>query len=144
METHHKQVARPVICCRIGDVMAHIHRYSLDGNARLSRATNTSESTISRLLKGQLQNPSFRLIARITEALEKELGYRIDPRELVSECGAFLTRYVCDLLNCRGCMPIAAHSEQGDLKPRFADVMPGRWVSSEYPHGYQRKEANNA
>ena len=77
------------------------------------------------------------MVARITDALERELGYRIDPRELVAEDGRFPTRYACDLIGgCRGCLPDAATDEFGDTKRAFEGVKPGQWVTSRHPRGY--------
>lgn len=76
------------------------------------------------------------MVARITTALEAVFGYRIDPRDLVAELGRFLTPHTCDLAGCQGCLPENATDEFGDLKPSFAGVVPGRWVTSRYPRGY--------
>jgi len=81
---------------------------------------------------------SFVLVARLTTALEKVLGFRIDPRDLIAESGEFLTRYCCDLAHCNtGCLPSSAYDEFGDLKSSFTHVESGAWVTSRYPNGYQ-------
>lgn len=88
-------------------------------------------------------NPSFIVVARLTTALEREFGFHIDPRDLVSENGEFLTRYVCDLVHCRGCLPDNATDEFGDIKPAYANIKSGQWVTSRHPSGYREgKEAN--
>lgn len=121
---------------RIGDVMSHTTRYSFDGITRLARDAKVSVSAISKIVNRET-NPSFLMVARIAEALEKELGYSIDPRELVAEEGRFPTRHACDLIDgCRGCLPDAATDEYGDRKKAFMDIKPGRWVSSRHPRGY--------
>ncbi len=141
METNHKQVYGPAVS-RLGDVIVHINRYQFKRVSRLAEDAGVEPSTISRLLRGQV-NPSFFLVARITGALEKAVGYHIDPRDIISECGAFLTRHVCDLMHCSGCFPGAMQDEEGNTKPRFAAVKRGQWTSSEYPFGYQaQKEVN--
>lgn len=122
---------------RLGDVAAHTTRYAFKGVARLARDAGVSPSAVSRLLNGKM-NPSFAMVARLTGALERELGYRIDPRDLVAENGAFPTRHVCDLVvGCRGCLPECATDEFGDLKRAFYGVEPGRWVTSRHPHGIE-------
>lgn len=127
---------------RVADVMAHTNRYAFKGVRRLAMDARVSASSVSRLLNGKI-NPSFLMVARITEALEAAVGLRLDPRDLVSESGEFLTRYACDLVGCRGCLPENALDEFGDRKPTFDGITPGTWVTSRFPHGYaQRKEAN--
>ncbi len=130
-----KQAFGPTIN-RIADVMAHTNRYAFCGVARLAADAKVSPSSISRLINGKM-NPSFALVARVTTALEATVGYRIDPRELVAELGRFLTPHTCDLMGCQGCLPGNAMDEFGDIKPAFADVRPGRWVTSRYPKGYK-------
>ncbi len=77
------------------------------------------------------------MVARLTYALERELGIHIDPRDLVAENGLFLTRFVCDLAACPGCLPERAIDEFGDLKSTFAGIQKGHWVTSKYPKGYE-------
>lgn len=124
---------------RIADVLIHLDRYAFHGVSRLAADARLDSSTVSRLLNSK-RNPCFVTVARIASALEKHLGYRIDPRDLVAEGGAFLTRHVCDLVGCAGCLPENAWDEFGDLKPTFASVQPGKWMSSRYPHGLQAEE----
>ncbi len=119
---------------RIADVMAHLDRYMFKGTARLAEDARVNPSTISRILNNQL-NPSFALVARITAAIESEFGIQIDPRNLVAENGDFLTPFTCDLMACNGCLPESALDEFGDLKPAFADISRGKWVTSRYPKG---------
>ena len=120
---------------RLQDVMIHTTRYAFHGVTRLAIDAKVSPSSVSRLINGKM-NPSFAMVARVTTALEKSLGYRIDPRDLVAELGKFLTPHTCDLVGCQGCLPDNATDEFGDLKPAFDGVKPGRWVTSRYPKGY--------
>lgn len=120
---------------RFTDVMAHHDRYSFKGITRLAKDAGVSPSSVSRVINGKM-NPSFLMVARLTEALEKELGYRIDPRDLLSENGKFLTRFVCDLTGCKGCLPDMAWDEFGSKKATYADVKPGEWETSKHPKGF--------
>lgn len=120
---------------RVADVMAHTSRYAFKGVPRLARDAGISRTSLSRVIHGRM-NPSARLAARIATALEKEIGRPIDPRELFAERGEFPTRYTCDLVGCRGCLPDAATDEFGDLKSSFIGVEPGRWVTSRHPRGF--------
>lgn len=125
---------------RIGDVMSHLTKYGFKSVGRLAADAGVSPSAVSRLINGKM-NPSFLMVARITDALERQLGYRIDPRELVAEWGRFPTRFTCDLIDgCRGCIPEAATDEHGDTKRAFEGVRPGKWVTSRYPNGYEVTE----
>ena len=125
---------------RVSDVMVHTKRYAFKGVTKLAQDARVSASSISRLINGKL-NPSFVMVARLTRALERDLGFKIDPRDLVAESGEFLTGAVCDLVGCRGCLPANAHDEFGDIKPAFADVKPGTWITSRFPKGYREKGA---
>ena len=135
------QAVGPAIS-RLADVMAHINRYSFRGTARLAEDSGVSPSYLSRLINSRRAKPSSLIVARITAALEGACGLRIDPRDLVAEHGRFLTRHVCDVVGCRGCLPSNAYDEFGDLKPTFADVKPGQWLTSQFPHGDFRKGAD--
>lgn len=133
------QVFGPAIN-RFTDVMAHSDRFAFKGVSRLAREAGVSPSSVSRLINGKM-NPSFLMVARLTMALEKTLGFRIDPRDLIAENGRFLTRFACELMNCPGCLPENAWDEFGDRKPAFDGVKPGRWITSRHPNGLaQRKE----
>ena len=135
MVQQHKQVYGPVIN-RFGDVMAHTTRYAFNGIERLAKDARIHPSTLSKII-GHRMAPSFAIVQLLTDALERELGFRIDPREVIALEGGFLTPHVCDLVRCNGCLPECAHDEMGDLKARFAGVLPGTWVSSRYPNGYE-------
>jgi len=131
--TRHPQVFGPTIN-RLADVMAHHDRFAFKGVSRLAREAGVSPASVSRLING-VSNPSFLMVARLTEALEKAYGYRIDPRDLVAESGNFIHKFCCDVAGCTGCLPDNALDEFGDLKPTFDGVQPGTWVSSRHPKG---------
>ncbi len=133
-----KQVFGPAIN-RLSDVMAHSDRFAFKGVSRLARDAGVSPSSVSRLINGKM-NPSFLMVARLTAALEKCYGFRIDPRDLVAEEGRFLTRFVCDLTGCRGCLPQNARDEFGSFKESFIKVKPGEWVTSRHPQGYRARK----
>lgn len=136
-----KQVFGPVIN-RISDVMAHLDRYAFHGCRRLAIDARVSASSVSRLIHGK-QNPSMCMASRIAAALEREVGRPIDARELLAESGHFPTRFVCDLVGCRGCLPPNAYDEFGDLKPTFDGIAPGTWICSRFPRGFNAgKEAH--
>ena len=123
---------------RFTDVMAHSDRFAFRGTSKLALDAGVSVSSVSRVIHGEV-NPSFRTVVRLTEAVERELGIRIDPRDLVAESGRFLTRFTCGLVGCRGCLPDCARDEFGALKSTYAGVAPGTWVTSRHPRGYREK-----
>lgn len=120
---------------RIADVMAHCQKFQFRGAARLAADAGVSPSTVTRLLHGEI-NPSHLLMARITTALEAQLGRRIDPRDLVAESGAFLTQFVCNVVGCSGCLPDAATNSMQEVSKDFVGVKAGQWVTSKYPRGF--------
>lgn len=136
-KTSHPQVFGPTIN-RLADVMAHSDRFAFKGVSRLAREAGVSPSSVSRLINGR-SNPSFLMVARLTEALERAYGYRIDPRDLVAEGGGFLHRFCCEVTGCSGCLPESALDEFGDTKQAFAGVQPGKWVTSRHPNGLTKK-----
>ncbi len=140
--THPTKALGPVIC-RLGDVMMHITRYSFDGSARLAEDAQVTRSSISRILSGKM-NPSFVMVARITGAIEEQLGFQIDPRDLISEAGAFRTPYVCEALHCGNCLPDIAHDDSDRLSPQYKAILPGKWVTSESPKGFDHEGGPHA
>lgn len=135
------QVFGPAIN-RLADVMAHNDKFAFKGVRRLAKDAGVSPSSVSRLMNGKI-NPSFIFVARLTTALEKQFGFRIDPRDLVAENGQFLTRFACDLVGCRGCLPDNSHDEFGSLKETFIDVKPGEWITSRHPKGFKPKKGDS-
>ncbi len=135
------QVFGPAIN-RLTDVMAHSDKFAFKGVARLAKEAGVSPSSVSRLINGRF-NPSFLFVARLTTAIEKQLGHRIDPRDLVAENGEFLTRFVCDMSGCAGCLPDSAWNEFGSLTDQYENIPPGGWVSSKNPKGYSPKKGKH-
>jgi transcriptional regulator with XRE-family HTH domain len=140
MTKHHTQpeVFGPAIN-RFADVLAHHDRFMFKGVSRLAREAGVSPSSVSRLINGKI-NPSFLMVARLTDALERAYGFPIDPRDLVAEGGAFIHRFCCELTGCDGCLPERARDEFGDLKPAFHGVKRGEWVTSRHPNGLTKEK----
>lgn len=132
---HNSKAFGPAVS-RFSDVMAHTDRYALQGVSRLAVDAGVSPASISRLIHGKM-NPSFLMVARITEAFEREFGLRLDPRDLIAERGRFLTPFACNLCGCRGCLPENALDEFGSRKPAFEGIRPGQWVTSRHPKGWR-------
>ena len=124
---------------RIADLMDHHERFAFKGVTRLAREAGVSPSSVSRLINGKM-NPSFIMVARLTDALERAYGHPIDPRDLIAEDGKFTQRFCCTVVGCPGCMPENAVDEFGDLKPAFHEVRPGEWQSSRYPRGLRAQK----
>lgn len=136
--THISTASGPLIQ-RFADVLDHINRYQFHRVTRLAKDSGVSPSTVSRIISNQF-NPSFALIEKLTNAIEKELGYPIDPRDLIAHNGRFRTRSVCDLTGCEGCLPSIALDEFGSTKPAYQGIAPGTWVTSLYPRGFRNEE----
>ena len=109
--------ARPVRN-RIRALMEHSVRYAFMGEARLAKDCGVSCAAVSRLMGGK-SSPSFALVARISQAFERQFKRRIDPREIVSLDGSYPTASVCQLVGCKGCTPQAAWNENDVLKPEY-------------------------
>ncbi len=122
---------------RLSDLMAHASRYQFRGLSRLAQDAKVSKRALSRLIKGH-HNASFVLVARVTEALERQFNRRIDPRDVIAELGQFLTHHACDVTGCSGCLPNASFDQFNQVVPAFETIRPGRWVTSKHPQGVQK------
>ncbi|MCX6382468.1 MAG: helix-turn-helix transcriptional regulator [Armatimonadetes bacterium] len=111
---------------RIQQIMIHTSRYSFMGQARLAEDAGVSRSALSRILSGQ-SNPSFALVMALHTTLEKELGKRIDPREVLSLDGTYPTPSVCELVGCKGCLPANFYDRADNIKEEFREVPSGQW-----------------
>ena len=111
---------------RIPILLVHIPKLSIRGQARLAAEVGVSRSTVSRLVNGKI-NPSYRLARSVTDALERFLRRPLDMRDVFSTDGTYLTPSGCALCRCRGCLPEAAWSEDGTLKPEWKEALPGDW-----------------
>lgn len=106
--------------------MMHIPWYSVDGITRLAYDTGVAKSTISRLLSGKTR-PSLALVWKVKEALERRWGRALDFSELFCVSGSYRTASVCDLMQCRGCLPESFYESDGSLKPEFRHIRSGEW-----------------
>lgn len=123
-------LARRRVSQRIRAIMMHTTRYAFDGVSRLAQDIGVTPSGLYRILNGK-RRPSFSLMMALTEALERELGRTLDPRELMTFSGTFPTPEVCTLCGCRGCLPDEAYQADGTLKPAYRHVAPGTWSGDE-------------
>lgn len=103
--------------------------------------SGVSRSTIWRLMHEDYPPPLF-VVSKVAAALEKQLDRRIDPRDIVAENGAFLTKFCCEVAGCKGCLPESAHDEWCRLKSIYQSIRPGEWVCSRFPLGLNPKEVN--
>jgi DNA-binding XRE family transcriptional regulator len=87
---------------RLGMIMAHTNRYAFDPAPRLARDTGLSYTTIYNILHGY-NSPTYWTAIRITEALEKATGKRLDPREIMDINKKFPTESGCHFMGCSHC-----------------------------------------
>ncbi len=111
---------------RLTALMAHTSRYSFEGPARLAADLGVPRSTVLRMLRGQT-HPSFGLALATINRLEEATGHSLDAREVFSLDGSYPTPFVCDLLDCPGCLPDEIYDREDNVKPEFAHLRSGRW-----------------
>lgn len=111
---------------RVRVLLAHVPRYSIRGQARLAKDVGVARSTICRLVNGRTV-PSPRLAQEVTDALSRRLGRPLDPRDVFSPSGAYLTPSGCGLCSCSGCLPPDAWGADDTLRPEWRDQRPGDW-----------------
>lgn len=126
----HSQPHDPTMCNRIRALMQHVPRYSFKGFSRLAADAGISKSAVSRVVRCKAC-PSYALVVRIVGALERQLGRKLDLRDVVRIDGSYPTPFTCDVVGCNGCLPEWAYNEHGRLKPEYAAVRPGEWVGDE-------------
>lgn len=92
---------------RISEFLSYINRTS-DPRFSLSCETGLPRVTLDRINDGSVC-PDFLTVAMITGAIERRIGKRLDPRELVAFNGEFLTPNLDDLLGTtkKGAVPTA-------------------------------------
>lgn len=118
---------RAAIQNRIHAIMAHVPRYSIEGQCRLAADTGFSRSAICRLVRGK-SSPSYRIAQAVTDALSNRLGVPLDLREVFTTDGTYPTPCACDLTpDCRGCYPEAAYDSSGTMLPEYRRMNPGDW-----------------
>ncbi len=111
--------------------MIHTSRYSFKGRSRLARDCGVSKSAISRLLNGH-SRPTYYLISRVTDALEREFGRKFGIRDLFSRNGEYPTTFVCDLVGCSGCLPAKSLNDEGQTNPAYKNFKKGFWSGDIY------------
>lgn len=122
---------KPRIQNRIKPIMAHIFWYTIQGQRRLAKDCGLSQTTICRLIRGEME-PSYRVAAAVTRALQSRLEMPLSMRECFSTDGTYPTAKVCDLTGyCGGCSPYDALQDDGTLKSEYQDLKPGDWCT--YP-----------
>jgi hypothetical protein len=123
---------RPTCTNRLLAVMEHIPIYTIEGPTRLAADAGLCRSTVWRIIHGERQ-PTYRVMYAVTKAIERKLGKRIDPRDLVSFDGHYPTPSVCALVGCKGCLPTHFYNDEEELKPEYRHVRPGEWsLTPEY------------
>lgn len=123
---------------RIRALLAHTTRYAFKGESRLAKDSGVSRSALNRVVSGQ-SSPSFALVSAITRILERSLGCRIDPHDVVSLDGTYPTPLVCGVMGCHGCLPDFAYDAGQNIKPEWQGVAPGQWSGSVGPNDTGQK-----
>lgn len=129
MPMSHKTVflVSPHISNRLRPILLHVPYYTIEGAARLAYDAGLSRSTVSRLIRGKI-SPSYQVISRITKAISERYEQSLDPREIFTTNDTYPTASVCQLMNCKGCLPPEAWDERTDtLKPNWRNQKPGEW-----------------
>lgn len=80
--SRHPNPKRPPQTNRLAAYLGQLQDYWFHGpQRRFARDAGVSESTLSRLLRGET-NPRYADICKIVALLERKLGHRIDPRDV--------------------------------------------------------------
>ena len=96
----------PTLHNRLYPVMIHLKPYMFFGGyTKLARVVGVSPKAIGRIIRGQ-RIPSYPIAIKIAEAIEKELGKSVDPRELFSLAHKYPTESTCELTGCKYFCPI--------------------------------------
>ena len=129
---------------RLRAIIQHIDPFFFQGITKLAHEAGVSHSAISRICSGK-SGASYPVICAITEVLERHLGKRIDPREIVSFNGTYPTPSVCELCNCKGCLPHEYWNEEKDeVRPEFSNVKGGAWALSVGPGAVAAEQSKEA
>lgn len=118
---------RPRSHNRLAAVMVHTRRYAFLGRSRLAADAGISRSALGRLMAGRTR-ATYSTITKLARILEKEIGRKLDPRELVSEDGQYPTPYICDLVGCAGCLPEQTESKELAVRKYFRALQRGSWT----------------
>jgi len=106
--------------------MRHIPRYSIDGPAKLARDIGIGQTTIYDILHYR-RTPGYWIIIKMTHLFSVKLGKRLHTDELFSLTGDFPTQ-ICELCNCRGCLPDEAYNDDGSRKAEYQHLIGGDFV----------------
>lgn len=112
---------------RIAALMAHTSRYAFRGTSRLAKDSNVAKSTICHIIHGRT-NPLYKTVAPIIRNLEYQLARKLNVRDVFSEDGTYVTKHVCRIAGCRGCLPDLLHDADGSIKPQWGHIKPGKWT----------------
>lgn len=119
-------VGRSRVGNRLGAVMIHIPWYSIRGISRLAFDAKVSRSAVCRIVHGQPVR-SYAIVVGITRAIEMRLHRHLDPRELFTIDGTYLTPSTCRLLDCPGCLPDAVYNDDGTVRHEYRHIKAGEW-----------------
>lgn len=117
---------------RIAAIMVHIDGYDSRGVSRIAVDAGVSRSEVSRFLHGRT-NPSYVIVERLHLSLERKLGRKLPITEVVSEFGTYPTAYVCDLMECRGCLPAYAYNQENEVLAEHRELRSGQWTGDVEP-----------
>lgn len=113
---------------RVLAVMVHIPWYTVQGISRLARDSDLGKSTVWELVQGN-GFPPYATLLKVSRALSRRHGKPIPVEEIAILAGeAFKTKYPCELMSCRGCLPPWAWTDDDWLRPAFGTLQSGRWT----------------
>ncbi len=121
-----RKVSQQEIHNRIKAILEHIQDYYFQGASHLARDAGISRSALSRLMSGR-SSPSYALVCTLTSVLENKLGRRVDPRDIISLDGEYLTPSICELTGCKGCLPKQVSDKEGAVNPEYRHIRSGKW-----------------
>lgn len=127
MNTKPALAKRPRLHNRVAAIMIHTSRYAFNGPSRLARDTGLSVSAVSRFMHGRVR-PSPMTLLLVMSALEAQLGFRLRLDEVISLTGEYPTRNICELLNCKGCLPDKAYHPDNERRDWWKTHRGGDWT----------------
>lgn len=82
---------------RIREILVYLNGTPVSSERGLACAIGVSPSALNRIIQGKCI-PSFQTMAALSWVVEKHLGHRIDPRDILSFDGSYPTATVEQLL----------------------------------------------